>query len=33
MLGNAEDDPSRLREGAAYLDRFSKVKHSITLTD
>jgi serine/threonine protein phosphatase PrpC len=22
MLGNAEDDPSRLREGAAYIERY-----------
>jgi hypothetical protein len=33
MLGNAEDDPSRLREGASYLERFSEVNQSIDLTD
>jgi len=29
MLGNAEDDPSRLRKGADYLERFGEVNHSI----
>jgi hypothetical protein len=32
MLGNAEDDPSRLRKGAAYLERSCEVIHSKTLT-
>lgn len=27
MLGNAEDDPTRLRDGAAYLERFREVSH------